>query len=355
MSKNFAHMRMKLVKIACSLLSTYALADDGGLKTSVAVDLMGEFASSESNGLIDYQAKDSFKLRSAEFSFYAPIDPVFDGVLSFAAHPEGDQAFATPEVHEAYISSHKLIDGLRLRAGQYFLGVGRINQRHQHDWPFLTPSLVQKEVFDSEEGIIDTGLEASYILPTDFFLELQVGVSNGRDFGHSHVEDDKPLSPTHYARSSTFWLMMGLENQLAFNYLGRTSAVGERMQVWGFDFVAKKKQYGKTKWLIQSELWKRELNLLGNLESKLGGYLYIQPQVTDSIYLGFRYDHIRITSQNYMQATEINLMKRTSEFTRLALGYSSTRKYSAVREDESTDKWLMQVTYLLGSHPSHEF
>ena len=128
------------------LPSSAAHADLGGLKTSVAVDLVGSFPIGDETSSAQYQSKESFKLRSAEFTFYAPIDPRFDGVLSFAAHPEGSQAYGEPEVHEAYISSAKLLDGFRFKLGQYFLGVGRINQIHQHDWPFITPTILQREL-----------------------------------------------------------------------------------------------------------------------------------------------------------------------------------------------------------------
>ena len=345
--------------LAVNLAYTSFAADNGGLKTSVAVDLLGEFSHASQKGLIDYQAKDSFKLRSAEFSFFAPVDPSFDGLLTFAAHPEGDQAFGVPEVHEAYLSSHKLVDGLSIKAGQFFLGVGRINQKHQHDWPFITATLLQKELFNSEEGVIDTGLEASYLLPTDFYLRITAGVTNGNDFGHSHVEDEKPLTPTHYVRASSFASLFGLENQLAVNYLGRTSAVNETMRLWGVDLISKRKKYGRTQSLLQSEIWKRQLEIKGRIDSKVGGYIYLQHVISSvsDLHLGLRYDRVQIASnrKNYMQAGEISITKHTSEFTKLVLGYSLTRKYYAVRESEKTDKWLLQMSYILGSHPSHEF
>ena len=117
-------------------------SDSGGLKTTVAVDLVGSFPLEEETAAVQYQSNESFKLRSAEFGFYAPIDPRFDGVLSFAAHPEGSQAYGQPEVHEAYVSTNKIVDGMRFKLGQFFLGVGRINQVHQHDWPFITPTIL---------------------------------------------------------------------------------------------------------------------------------------------------------------------------------------------------------------------
>lgn len=333
-------------------------ADLGGLKTSIAVDLVGSFPlKKQDSAEIAYQSNNAFKLRSAEFMFYAPIDARFDGVLSFAAHPEGDQSFGQPEVHEAYLSSHKLINGMRFKVGQFFLGVGRVNQIHQHDWPFITPTVLQRELFGTDEGVIDTGLEASALVPLPFYLDVTVGVTNGRDFGHSHVEDDLPKTPTHYSRIVTYAEPLGVPSQIGLNFVGRTSAVGEEMQLWGIDLTSKWRSLGYLSWLLQAELWKRQLKLGETSDVLIGGYTYLQHYITRSFALGARYDYSTVTSadDNERSGYEVNVIYRGSEFTKLGLAYYRNQREQTGRDDLETEQVLFQTAFILGAHPSHDF
>ena len=332
-------------------------ADQGGLKTSVAVDLVGSFPFGEETAAVQYQSKESFKLRSAEFMFYAPIDPRFDGVLSFAAHPEGSQAYGEPEVHEAYLASTKIIDSLRFKVGQFFLGIGRINQIHQHDWPFITPTVMQRELFASDEGIIDTGVEVAALMPLPFYLDVTLGVTNGRDFGHSHVEDDVPRTPTHYSRVVTFTDAIGLPTQIGLNYVGRTSAIGEMMKLYGIDITGKIRVLGHMSWLVQAELWKRELTLEGTTDELVGGYGYLQHYLSRDLAVGVRYDYSSVTSakENNRSGYEINMLYFSSEFARIGLAYYHNKREQKGRDHEETNQMLLQTAFILGAHPSHNF
>src|SRR5690606_122720 len=95
-----------------------------------------------------------------------------------AAHSEdGTYLF---EVHEAYLKSSKLLNRVRMKLGQYFLGIGRLNRFHRHDWPFTLVPKVHSTFFDSNgEGVVDTGVEVSWLIPASFFLEWTLGITNG--------------------------------------------------------------------------------------------------------------------------------------------------------------------------------
>lgn len=346
-----------LVTLTLALSSGGYAATADGLQTSIAVDLLASFPNQEPKGAVAYQSQEAIKLRSAEFSFFAPIDPRFDGVLTFAAHPEGDQAFGQPEVHEAYIRSSRLIPGIRLKLGQYFLGIGRANQFHQHDWPFILPTLVQTELFEAEEGIIDTGLEVSGLLPLPIFLDLTVGVTNGRDFGHSHSEGERPDSPTHYLRLAGFGELLGWQQQVAVNYVGRTSSIGERMQLVGLDLTAKYKRYGRTLWLLQSEIWQRQLTLDGDIDRNQAAYVFAQYRLDQQWAFGLRYDYqtIPTAKKNHSSAYEIDLSYYSSEYLKFVLGYYQYTQESFRQNQQRADQLLLQTAFILGAHPSHDF
>ena len=138
----------------------------------------------------DDSSNNSLQIRSAEFVLYGSVDTYFDAVINFAAHnAEGEYK---AELHEGYVSSSKLLQGLRFKLGTFFLGVGRLNQFHQHDWPFISAPRVQSEFF-ADEGIHDTGLEVSYLLPTDHYWDITVGVTDGYQWGERSEEHTSEL------------------------------------------------------------------------------------------------------------------------------------------------------------------
>jgi hypothetical protein len=203
--------------IGILLFTTCAFSEQKGtgLDIAAAVDIAGQFGP-EGSRRID--------AREAEFVFFAPIDHLFDGMLSFAAHKEPTGFFA--EVHEAYIGSTKLIPRSRFRLGQFFLGFGRLNQFHRHDWPFTTAPKYHTQFF-AFEAASDTGVEYSWLTPLPFYLDLTIGLTNGWTFGHAHGFGTFPQAPTHYLRALTYFDLPGKGGiQTGLNYVGRRDDQG---------------------------------------------------------------------------------------------------------------------------------
>ena len=256
--------------------AAFALGENTGLKLNAVGDLTGQF------GARDEAAYPTiFTVREAELSVYGPLDHNFDGAAIFAAHREnGEPVF---EVHELYLSSNKLLPQLRVKAGYFFLGVGRINSMHRHDWPFFNAPKYHATFFD-EEAAADSGVEAAYLFSSlPVFTELTLGLTSGWTFGHSHDQGEKPLQPTHYARLGNFFPLGetgGLYTGL--NYLGHVNRADGSRQIYGLDLTAKWQEAGVTRWLLQSEIFGRTLKPRGadTSERALGGYLYAQRQVS---------------------------------------------------------------------------
>jgi len=346
-----------IILIVCSPIA-FSAAGGTGLSTAIAVDSVGTF-----KVVKDSKASDSFDIREAEISMYAPIDHLFDGVLSMAAHKEaGGFIF---ELHEATIGSTKLIPRTSFRVGKYFLGIGRLNRFHRHDWPFVSAPKVFSEFFGTE-GVLDSGGEVSYLLPTPFFLNVNAGVTNGWVYGHSHDKGKKPKSPTHYARVSTFFESsydMGV--YIGGNYLGRTSADGTKMQLLGLDGVAKWSSKGFNELMIQGEAWQRSLKPeKGDKEISIGAYLYPQMGFSKNIYAGFRFDYFSLLSlkdaigkkiKNSEYALVPTITYKSSEFATFKLGYTYSVSTQENKSDEINKYIEVQSTFILGAHPAHDF
>lgn len=352
---------MKSFKIAflTLLVSTTASAQNilQNMQTAVALDLVApiDFEKSEDNAL---------GLRVGEIMFYGPLDPTFDANVNFAAHNEDGEFLV--EVHEAYVGSSKLIPNSRFKLGKYFLGVGRLNQFHQHDWYFTSAPRVQAEFFD-EEGVADTGLEFSTLLPTSSYWDITVGMTNGYTYGHSHDAGVRPRVPTHYIHPVNF-VDFGDAGSLQWglNYLGRTDAEGIQTQLYGFDFVFKQSEGKVTRWLLQSEIWYRNLsNPSESTSEEVGAYVFSQWALTERLYAGLRVDLFselsrRFVSDNSKQenlnyAFVPNITFKNSEFTLLRASYGLNTETYKGESDTVNQRIELQIIAILGAHPAHSF
>jgi hypothetical protein len=338
--------------------SAWSQQDPSGLKISAAVDMVAQFKDKGESS-----AKDKAEVREAEFLLVSPIDHVFKGQLAFAAHQEGGEAVL--EIHEAYMASSVLIPRSNLRFGQYFLGIGRLNRFHRHEWPMIETPLVHKRFFD-EEGVLDTGIEYSYLVPVDLYLEVTAGVTNGFVYGHSHSEGEKPKSPTQYARvASSIPLPLQGYSQIGINYLTRTDSAGLKAVIFGSDFTAKWRTGRTLDFLLQGEVYQRSLQFSGGgSERNLGGYLIPQFSLGEVHYVGLLFDFYTNldlkdvggqSTQNSIVGLTPTYTLKVSEFSTLRLAHQTYNDTQEGREKRLTSQWLLQATYIIGAHPAHDF
>jgi len=350
----------KILIVFFILLNSKAFAlDTTGLQVSLAGDMIYDQGINSTSS-----ANEKLTMRGAEMTFYAPLDHRFDGVLSAAAHDEnGETVF---ELHELHFGSTKMIPRSRFKIGQFFLGVGRLNQIHQHDWPFIKAPKVHESFFDSE-GVFDTGVEYGYLLPTDFYLDLTVGVTSGHRYGHAHTAGSKPLAPTHYLRLATFKELVGNNGLLmTINYLGRTDEQKNAMRIVGLESVAKWREGKKITYMLQSEAWFRTMTDRSDTRSEqVGFYIFNQFGMTESTSVGYRLDAYKDLSKlnsitqrkinNIEYGNSLELTWKSSEFvtTRFGASHTFTRE-----EGETLDNDVRieaQFVFILGAHPAHSF
>ncbi len=341
------------------LFGTHLFADDGtGLKTSAAVDMVGTF-----KGNKESSADDSFNVREAEIMLTAPIDQTFNGLLSFAAHREDGVALA--EIHEAYISSSKLVPRSNIRVGQFFLGVGRLNRFHRHEWPTIYAPKVHEEFF-GPEGALDSGIEYSYLAPLPFYLDTTLGLTNGWTYGHSHNAGEKPKKPTHYARVASYVeLPANGGAQLALNYLSRTDAQENLMTLNGLDFTAKWRDTGVLNLLVQGEVWHRTKKPKdAEAENTLGLYVMPQYAIDSQVFVGLLMEYYSVLSLKDVVGKSINntnigfvptLTYKASEFSSLRLAYNRSTYHRADQDDKIEQRVEVQATFMIGAHPAHDF
>ena len=114
-------------------------------------------------------------LAETELGLSASIDPWLRGVATIALGSNDSVA-----VEEAYIQTTGLGNGLTLKAGRFFSGVGYVNSQHAHSWDFVDNPLAYQALLGTQYG--DDGIQVSWLAPTDQYLELKAELGRGRGF-----------------------------------------------------------------------------------------------------------------------------------------------------------------------------
>lgn len=225
--------------------------------------------------------KNGFNLQQLEMSIGKAVDPYFrfDGNLVFSQ-------FGV-EIEEAYGTTLALPHSLQVRAGQFLTRFGRINATHPHQWDFVDQPFAIGRVFGGE-GNRGLGVEASYLAPAPFFLELigsatdAGGEATARSFfGGTDLPVETPLdvqatlAVKEFFELSPDWsLATGQSLATGPNGTGHDN----RTDVYGVDVYLKYRPITRTSHTIvalQTEWLLRRRQVPDRLRTDLSGYAYV--------------------------------------------------------------------------------
>jgi hypothetical protein len=190
----------------------------GGFNPSVALILSGNYAhlskppATWSLGGFPMGEGDTgpgskgLNLGESEVSFSANIDPWWHGALTLAFSPDN-----TVSAEEAFVQTSALSEGLKVKAGRFFSGLGYLNEQHAHTWDFVDAPLAYQAFLGGQLG--QDGLQAKWLAPTDQFIELGAEAARGdtRDNGagrmalFAHLGGDVGDSHNWRAGVSQLW------------------------------------------------------------------------------------------------------------------------------------------------------
>ncbi|MBC7735318.1 MAG: hypothetical protein H7306_26080 [Bacteriovorax sp.] len=114
-------------------------------------------------------------LTESELGFAASIDPWLRGAANISLHPDN-----TVSVEEAFIQTTALGNGLSLKAGRFFSGLGYLNPQHAHTWDFVDNPLAYQALLGTQYG--DDGVQLNWLAPTDQYIEFGAELGRGRSF-----------------------------------------------------------------------------------------------------------------------------------------------------------------------------
>lgn len=343
---------------------SFAAGQFKDMNATVAIDLVAPIS-------LDDVEPNKMGVRSAEIIFYGPLGPVFDATLNVAGHDEkGEFNFS---LHEGFVSTSKLVKYSTIKIGKFFLGAGRLNTFHQHDWPFITAPKVHREFFNpgrgplTAEGAADSGIEYSFLVPMKTYLNLTLGVTNGYCFGHCHQDGKRPKHPLYYFHPTMFTPMgPGAGILWGATVLGRTSAKNTATNLYGVE-ATYKKRVGKTlKWLIQTEGFYEYQKPDGIEATKKAGFYALGQYGFDPFWsFSMRFDGFSHTNMKFNTVDEARedfdygivstVTYKPTEFGTIRFAYMHEADTTQGVDDVEDRQFQFQFTALLGSHPAHDF
>jgi len=120
-------------------------------------------------------APEGFSLAETEVSISANVDDKFTAMLNAPIVIEDGDTHV--ELEEAWVETLALPAGLALRMGRFFSAIGYLNSRHFHAWDFADQPLVYQAFLGNQ--YLDDGLQARWLAPTDFYLEVSAEALRG--------------------------------------------------------------------------------------------------------------------------------------------------------------------------------
>jgi hypothetical protein len=354
----------------------------GGLQRSPALPATG-FAMSANPG-----HQQGFNLGESELGIAATIDPDYRGVATLSLAPAGGVT-----VENAFVQTSSLGNGLNLKFGRYFSGLGYLNEQHAHAWDFVDQPLVYAMLWNNQLG--EDGVQLKWLAPVDTFIELGGEIGRGRGFPGSdrtkngtgsgvlfaHVGDD--IGIEHSWRAGISWHQTRRVNAIsadAINPLINNSFSGDSRTA-GLDFVWKYSPNGNTanRYLkVQGEYFQRKESGLLTYDTALanvtdnyantqnGWYLQSVYQFMPNWRSGIRYDRLNpgnatvgalnagnITANYGFNPSRASWMLdySPSEFSRLRLQLARDNSRLGLPDNQIFLQYIMS----LGAHGAHQY
>ena len=326
-----------------------------------------------------------FSLKESELGISANIDPTFRGVATLALAPAGGVT-----VENAFIQTSALGNGMNLKAGRFFSGLGYLNEQHAHVWDFVDQPLVYRALWDNQLG--EDGLQLKWLAPTDTFIEVGGELGRGRGFPgtdrnkngngsgvlFAHIGDD--IGFEHSWRAGVSLQQTTRSNAIssdATNPLLSNSFSGDS-RTSGVDMVWKYSPNGNTaeRYLkVQGEYFQRkESGLLtynaattdsySNTQS--GWYLQSVYQFMPHWRAGLRYDQLDpgtatvgalnagniVANYGYQpKRTSLMLDYSPSEFSRMRLQLARDQSRQGLPDNQIFVQYIMSM----GAHGAHSY
>ena len=340
-----------------------------------------------------------FSLGESELAISANIDPDWRGTAIASLKPEGGV-----EMENAFFQSLGLGNGLGVKGGRFFSGIGYMNEQHAHAWDFTDAPLVYKAFLGGQLG--DDGVQIKWLAPTNMFLEFGAEAGRGRAFPGANDNKNGVSQGTLFAHLgddvgvSNAWriglsLLRSSPQNRAYNDVDSTGApvsdsFSGKSRLWIADGIWKWAPEGNstvTNFKLQGEYFQRKEEctlgrnslagtcahgcVSGYNSDQSGWYLQGVYQFMPHWRFGLRHDalsygtvNIGLVNSGLLNAADFPLLaahdpKRNtamldyspSEFTRFRLQWAHDNSGIGATDNQL----FLQYIFSLGTHGAHSF
>jgi len=314
----------------------------------VSGDFVGHYANRKGT-----ENRNRISLRETEFGFSAAVDPYAKATFLFSK-PDNEAL----EVEEGYITLLSLPYNLQAKIGKMRSPFGKINVIHNHDLPQTDRPNVYTHFF-GEEGLVESGIGLSTILPFPWYSALDVQVANGDTssfFGKGSLS--KPLLISHWKNFFDLSTTQSVEVGASNAFGSRSSTENSRLSnVLGLDVTyhwIPPDQRHALIWQTEILSAQREHPFTGASNGLWGGYSYMEYKLNQRWSIGARVDYsetpLVANAQEFAIAPYVNFWE--SEFGRWRMEYKHTFSDGSM---PSNDQLWLQYSAILGLHPPHTF
>ena len=351
---------------------------------------------SHEEGGISESSRRGLSLNHTELVLAANIDPYWRG-QAILGLLDGEV-----EIEEAWFQSLGLGNGMGLKAGRFFSGIGYLNEQHPHAWDFNDAPLMYQALFGSHSNYAQDGMQLKWLAPTPLFLEFGAEFGRGASFPGSDRNKNRPnggalfahvggdVGIAHDWRAGLSWLRTSAQAREAhFEDVGGLEAQGAftgSSNTLLADFVWKWAPDGNPKYRnfkFQTEYFQRreqgklrcmDEDGVGNAcaatvdsdyrTRQSGWYAQAVYQFTPNWRAGLRYEQLDsgrrdfgINAANLVvdsyrpQRASLMVDYRWSEFSRLRLQVAQDKSMAGLADHQLSLQYVMS----LGAHGAHKF
>lgn len=211
-------------------------------------------------------------------------------------------------IEEGFFLFHKMPLNTQLKVGQFRAQFGKLNQYHDHEWPFANPPMITT-VLASDDGFKILGAELTWQPPIDHAVEFALDIGRRDTLGVFKAKPD-PIDPTENNNKNMFGIgkvtyYLDLTDASSFE-MGATYAQGgnnpipgnnDQDRIVGIDFTYKYKPAPFNpfvRWTTELFQDNRELGYLGLQDDTLKGlYFEVDYRIAYNWGLAGRFDYVK--------------------------------------------------------------
>ena len=320
------------------------------------ISAIGDFLAS--TGHNEVNPMPSLALHEAELGLQAIVDPYARGDFFFTFGTEsGDVG-----VEEAYITFLNLPGEVLLKAGKLKGAFGKLNTQHLHTRLFADVPLPMQNLLGSEDGIDDSGISISHLIPAPagIFLEGTAQLFRGTTENLFYAYTRSDVEPLFHLKGyGDLSESSNVEIGVSWTRGSNLQGPGFHTTLMGLDatFRWKPLRQGLYRSLIvQAEFYLSEQQMPGGTVRANGFYALAQYQLGRRWFAGYRYDQSEHADNASLRDRGNSVMVTfwPSEFSQIRAQWRQVR-YELTTGTSPASELILQLQFSIGAHGAHAF